>query len=72
MESRTYQSETIDYTYLSLEIEDGHGVLYEIFEKDEVFDTTYICDVYADGYDADLDWFQLEFVQSIFPNIQRI
>lgn len=67
-----YKSETIDYTYLEIEIVEGHGVLYEIYHRDEVFDTTYICDVYADGYDADLDWFQLEFVQSIFPNIQKI
>lgn len=67
-----FKSETIDHTYLSLEIEDGHGVLYETYTKDEVFETTYICDVYSDGYDADLDWYQFEFLQSHFPNIQKI
>ena len=78
MESKIYKSETIDQTYqtyLSLEIEDGHGVLYEIFEKDEVFETTYVCDVYTNYnpcYDGKVDWYQLEFLQSIFPNIKRI
>lgn len=82
MESKIYKSETIDHTYLEIEIVDGHGVLYEIYCRGDVFDTSYICDVYAnvpisatlDGpcYDADLDWFQLEFLQSIFPNIKRI
>lgn len=67
-----YKSETIDYTYLEIEIVDGHGVLYETYSKGDVFDTTYICDVYTDGYDADLDWFQLEFIQSVFPNIQKL
>ena len=79
-----YKSESIDQTYqtyLSLEIEDGHGVLYEIFDKGDVYEMSYICDVYTDVirdgvyipcYDGKLDWFQLEFLKSIFPNIKRI
>jgi hypothetical protein len=73
-----YQSETIDHTYLSLEIKDGHGVLYEIYQRDEVFDTSHVADIYISDdseraeHDADLDWWQLEFLQSLFTNIQKI
>jgi hypothetical protein len=73
-----YQSETIDYTYLSLEIKDGHGVLYETYQRNEVFDTTYVTDVYTSDdsqlaeYDADLDWWQEEFLKGLFTNIKKI
>jgi len=73
-----YQSETIDYTYLSLEIKDGHGVLYETYQRNEVFDTTYVTDVYTSDdsqlakYDADLDWWQEDFLKGLFTNIKKI
>jgi len=73
-----YQSETIDYTYLSLEIKDGHGVLYETYQRDEVNDTTYVADIYTSDdsqlaqYDADLDWWQEEFLKGLFTNIKKI
>lgn len=73
-----YQSETIDHTYLSLEIKDGHGVLYETYQRGEVFDTTYVTDVYTSDdsqlaeYDADLDWWQEEFLKGLFTNIKKI
>jgi hypothetical protein len=73
-----YQSETIDHTYLSLEIKDGHGVLYETYDYDDVFAVTYIADVYVRDdsqgaeYDADLDWWQLEFLKGLFTNIKKI
>jgi hypothetical protein len=73
-----YQSETIDNTYLSLEIKDGHGVLYETYQRGEVFDTTYITDVYTSDdsqlaeYDNDLDWWQKEFLKGLFTNIKKI
>jgi len=73
-----YKSETINYTYLSLEIEDGYGVLYETYQRDEVFDTSHVAYIYVSDdseraeHDADLDWWQLEFLQSLFANIQKI
>lgn len=73
-----YQSDTINHTYLSLEIEDGYGVLYETYQRDEVFDTSHVAYIYVSDdsqraeYDADLDWWQLEFLQSLFTNIQKI
>jgi hypothetical protein len=73
-----YQSETIDNTYLSLEIKDGHGVLYETYQRGEVFDTTYVTDVYTSDdsqlaeYDNDLDWWQKEFLKGLFTNIKKI
>lgn len=73
-----YQSETIDNTYLSLEIKDGHGVLYETYQRGEVFDTTYVTDVYTSDdsqlaeYDNDLDWWQKDFLKGLFTNIKKI
>ena len=73
-----YKSETIDYRHLFIEITNGHGVLYETYDKDEVFDTTYIADVYVTDdsqlaeYDADLDWWQEEFLKGLFTNIKKI
>jgi hypothetical protein len=73
-----YQSETIDNTYLSLEIKDGHGVLYETYQRGEVFDTTYVTDVYTSDdsqlaeYDNDLDWWQEEFLKGLFTSIKKI
>lgn len=73
-----YQSETIDNTYLSLEIKDGHGVLYETYQRDEVFDASHVADIYVSDdsqlaeYDADLDWWQLDFLKGLFTNIKKI
>lgn len=73
-----YQSETIDNTYLSLEIEDGYGVLYETYQRDEVFDTSHVACIYVSDdsqlaeYDADLDWWQEEFLNGLFKTIKKI
>lgn len=74
MESRIFKSETIDHIYLEIEIVDGHGVLYEVYSRGDSFDASYICDVYSDtpSYDGKVDWYQLEFLESLFPNIKKL
>jgi hypothetical protein len=71
-----YQSDSVDYTYYQIEVEDDYGTLYKIFSKRDVFECetlTYLwlCEGGVE-YDTNIDEEQIKFLQSVFGNATKI